>query len=96
MDDAISKITALEKRLEALEARLDETHSCTGLAFDLAKRGISYTKEIDRRYGAVKQFCDVASPIILECDRTLHPVNSMKRAQLLTFAFKQRNEDNVH
>jgi hypothetical protein len=46
------------------------------------------------KYGVLKEFCETAGPIIIECDRILFPEKSIERSKRLAFVFEGNDELN--
>jgi hypothetical protein len=89
MNELEAKVKALEARIIDLDRIVAEAHQKT----DALRK---YVDNIDdsyygmmknalRKYGVLKEFCETAGPIIIECDRALFPEKAIKRARGLGF-----------
>jgi len=98
MVDANDKISALEERIESLEKIVTWAHDKVDkLQKEVSKMDGEYygmMKNAIQKYGVVKEFCETAGPIIIECDRALFPEKSIERSKRLSFVLQGNDKVN--
>jgi hypothetical protein len=98
MTDTNEKLAAMELRIAQLEATVLEAHKKTDALHEFVlKIDTSYygmMKNAIHKYGVVKEFCETAGPIIIECDRLLFPEKSIERSKRLNFVLQGNDKVN--
>ena len=98
MTDSVEQIRALEVRIAELEKIVTLAHEkIDKLQAEVNKIDNAYygmMKNAIQKYGVVKEFCETAGPIIVECDKVLFPEKSIERSKRLTFILQGNDKVN--
>ena len=97
--DISERLKAIEARLDMLETIVTSAHNKIDELYRFAmKMDDSFygmIKNMFRKYGVVKSFCEHAGPLVLECHKLLFPERSIEATKRLTFVF-EGNDDTVN
>jgi hypothetical protein len=96
-------MTDTNERVKALEARVAELEDLVTAAHGKADELAGYIKRMDDSYygmmkdslkkcGILKEFCERAGPLLLECHKLLYPERSIEVAKRLTFVMEGRDD----
>lgn len=99
-------MTDTNERVKALEARVAELENLVTAAHGKADYLASFITRIEDSYqgmmkdnlekrGILKEFCENAGPLILECHKLLFPERSIEVAKRLTFVMEAK-DGSVH
>ena len=105
MTDVTEKIAALEARIAQLETDVSEAHKKSDILYDVVKdwdgflsktdeRLTTLLKNVLKKYGILKEFCEVTMEAVIEHDKLLCPERSRARAERLTFVMKGSDQIN--
>jgi uncharacterized coiled-coil protein SlyX len=105
MTDVTEKMAALEARIAKLEVGVSEAHTKADIIHDVVMEWNGFLKKTDERltallknvlkkYGVLKEFCEVTGEAVIEHDKLLCPERSRARAERLTFVMKGSDQIN--